>query len=453
MPSIAFRCPSPRKRRRRSTSRGIQTIADLQATVPGLRLSGREASGNVTVAIRGIRQQSATAATTGFYLDETSLQKRAAGGFGSQNGTPVPPLFDLERVEVLRGPQGTLFGGGSEGGTIRYIQPAPSLTDYSSYARAQWLTTKGGDPTYEAGVAFGGPIIQDTLGFRASLFKRNTGGYIDLTDYRTGQVYDENSNSGDLYMGRVALAWAPTERHEDHALLPEVQGSDGQPDELIQPVRAGTAARVAAVLQHSLHPLAAGSGPCVPGTARGAAGQSGLQREHRRLCRARVHGRPVQPQTLPVARAGVRRRRAPIWTSAASTSSGTSAKGCSSRAITSYTADLSTGSESPEFPVDVVRASAARLFIVTPGAADHRRADGLGLQPERHLRTQRPGPRRVDRDQHEQQAHRVLAGGAPGVVGEGARELRRGGVLRATRAPPSRSSRRRRTWASGSWPA
>jgi iron complex outermembrane recepter protein len=162
------------------------------------------------VAIRGIRQQSATAATTGFYLDETSLQKRAAGGFGSQNGTPVPPLFDLERVEVLRGPQGTLFGGGSEGGTIRYIQPAPSLTDYSSYARAQWMTTKGGDPTYEAGVAVGGPIIEDTLGFRASLFKRNTGGYIDLTDYRTGQVYDENSNSGDLYMGRVAVAWAPT---------------------------------------------------------------------------------------------------------------------------------------------------------------------------------------------------------------------------------------------------
>jgi iron complex outermembrane recepter protein len=189
---------------------GIQTIADLQATVPGLRLNGREASGNVTVAIRGIGQQSGTAATTGFYLDETSLQKRAAGGFGSQNGTPVPPLFDLERVEVLRGPQGTLFGGGSEGGTIRYIQPAPSLKDYSAYARAQWLTTEGGDPSYEAGVAFGGPIIEDKLGFRASIFGRKTGGYIDLTDYRTGQVYNENSNNGTLGMARVALAWAPT---------------------------------------------------------------------------------------------------------------------------------------------------------------------------------------------------------------------------------------------------
>jgi iron complex outermembrane recepter protein len=190
---------------------GVQTISDLQALVPGLRLSGREASGNVTVAIRGVRQQSATAATTGFYLDETPLAKRAAGGFGSQNGTPVPPLFDLERVEVLRGPQGTLFGGGSEGGTIRYIQPAPGLTDYSGYGRAQLLTTEGGDPSVEAGVAVGGPIIEDKLGFRASIFSRKTGGYIDLTDYRDGEIYDKNANSGKLSLARVAVAWAPTE--------------------------------------------------------------------------------------------------------------------------------------------------------------------------------------------------------------------------------------------------
>ena len=190
--------------------RGVQTIADLQAIVPGLRMSGQESSGNATIAIRGISQQSGTSATTGFYLDDTALQKRAAGGFGSQNGTPVPPLFDLERVEVLRGPQGTLFGGGSEGGTIRYIQPAPGLTNYSGYGLAQFLTTRYGAPSYEAGVAFGGPIIDNVFGFRASIFGRKTGGWEDLTDYRTGQVYDANANSGQVHMGRLALAWAPT---------------------------------------------------------------------------------------------------------------------------------------------------------------------------------------------------------------------------------------------------
>ena len=191
--------------------KGINTIRDLAQTIPSVRLMGQEASGVANIAIRGVRQTSATAATTGFYLDETPLHKRAAAGFASQNGTPVPPLFDLQRVEVLRGPQGTLFGGGSQGGTIRYIQPQPSLTDYSAYVRSQYITTRDGDPTYEVGLAAGGPILEEKLGFRASIFKRDSGGYIDLTDYRTGSVYQDNANEGEINMGRLALSWAPSD--------------------------------------------------------------------------------------------------------------------------------------------------------------------------------------------------------------------------------------------------
>lgn len=191
--------------------KGVLDISDLAQTVPSLRLMGQEASGVANVAIRGVRQTSATAATTGFYLDETPLHKRAAAGFGSQNGTPVPPLFDLQRVEVLRGPQGTLFGGGSQGGTIRYIQPQPDLNEYSAYVRSQVITTRDGDPSYEVGLAAGGPIVEDKLGFRASVFRRDQGGYIDLTDYRTGQVYQEDANDNEISMGRLALAWAPSE--------------------------------------------------------------------------------------------------------------------------------------------------------------------------------------------------------------------------------------------------
>jgi outer membrane receptor protein involved in Fe transport len=190
--------------------RGIRTIADLQGTVPGLRVGAAEGSGVTNIVIRGVRQ-SVGAATTGFYLDETPLQKRNAAGFNSVNGTPIPPLFDLDRVEVLRGPQGTLFGGGSEGGTVRYIQPQPSLTRYSVYSRAQYSGTDGGAGSYEAGVAVGGPLVQDKLGFRASIFGRKSGGYIDLVDYRNGQVYDANANYGTTTEARLALTWAPTE--------------------------------------------------------------------------------------------------------------------------------------------------------------------------------------------------------------------------------------------------
>ena len=79
----------------------------------------------------------------------------------------LPKSFDIDRVEVLRGPQGTLFGAGSEGGTVRYITTQPSLTKTSIYSREEVSYTQGGAPSYEAGVAAGGPLIDGTLGVRA----------------------------------------------------------------------------------------------------------------------------------------------------------------------------------------------------------------------------------------------------------------------------------------------
>ena len=189
---------------------GVQRINDLAAIVPGFRISSQEGSGNVNIAIRGVVQTTG-AATTGFYLDEAPLQKRNGSGFNSQNGAPVPALFDLDRIEVLRGPQGTLFGGSSEGGTIRYIQAQPSLTHYSEYARGQYSGNAYGGPSYEAGAAVGGPIIQDKLGFRASVFARKSGGFIDLTSPFTQQVLLKDSNNGEEGSARLAITYAPTE--------------------------------------------------------------------------------------------------------------------------------------------------------------------------------------------------------------------------------------------------
>ena len=65
----------------------------------------------------------------------------------------LPKTFDIDRVEVLRGPQGTLFGAGSEGGTVRYITTQPSLTKTSIYSRSEVSYTQDGEPSYEAGIA------------------------------------------------------------------------------------------------------------------------------------------------------------------------------------------------------------------------------------------------------------------------------------------------------------
>jgi outer membrane receptor protein involved in Fe transport len=155
-------------------AQGVKQVDDLVRLTPGLSLQ-RVANGLNTISIRGI-SSGAGAGTTGVYIDDAPIQVR---NIGYNAGTAFPAIFDLERVEVLRGPQGTLFGAGSEGGTVRFIQTAPNLKDYSVYARGELSNTRNGDMTYEGGAAFGGPIIDDRLGFRVSGYYRREGGYID----------------------------------------------------------------------------------------------------------------------------------------------------------------------------------------------------------------------------------------------------------------------------------
>ncbi|MGD0865393.1 MAG: TonB-dependent receptor [Rhizomicrobium sp.] len=182
-------------------SLGVKSFADLAKFTPGVNYD----DDSKTISIRGINSD-AGSGTTGIYIDDTPIQIRQLG-FNSND--TLPGIFDLDRVEVLRGPQGTLFGAGSEGGTVRYITPQPSLTDYSVYARSEIAFTQDGAPSYESGVAIGGPIIEDQLGFRVSIWGRRDGGYIDRVDDETDQVTEHNANSQDTYSLRGALLWTP----------------------------------------------------------------------------------------------------------------------------------------------------------------------------------------------------------------------------------------------------
>ena len=193
---------------------GVRNLTDLQGSVPALNITTVGGPGVANPSIRGIANTptAATAATTGFYLDDTSLQKRnPGGGVFTLNGTPLPPLFDLDRIEVLRGPQGTLYGGSSEGGTIRYITPQPSLTTYSTYIRTEVSSVQSGGTNYEGGVALGGPIIKDKLGFRASVWAKHDAGWIDIIDPLSGATRFKDANDGYERLFRGALAWQATE--------------------------------------------------------------------------------------------------------------------------------------------------------------------------------------------------------------------------------------------------
>lgn len=182
--------------------KGIKSFEDVARFTPGVRF---DPAGN-NISIRGI-SSTAGAGTTGIYIDDTPIQIRGLG-FSSDNS--LPAIFDLERVEVLRGPQGTLFGAGSEGGTVRYITPQPGLTDFTSFARAEVSTTEHGGDSYEGGAAIGGPIVKDVLGFRVSGWQRRDAGYIDHIDPATGDIDDKNINHGRVTVLHGALAFQPT---------------------------------------------------------------------------------------------------------------------------------------------------------------------------------------------------------------------------------------------------
>jgi iron complex outermembrane receptor protein len=190
----------------------ITTFDDLASVVPGLSLSTvgtSQQQSNSDVAIRGIFS-GGNSPTTGIYIDETpiAVRQNLAAGF---SGSPHPDVFDLDRIEVLRGPQGTLFGSSAMGGVIRFITPQPNLESSSGYAKAEFDYTERGAPSYAIGLAYGAPIVQGVAGFRVSGWFHSDGGFIDIENPYTGEILNRNANKETSYTLRPAFTFAPTE--------------------------------------------------------------------------------------------------------------------------------------------------------------------------------------------------------------------------------------------------
>ena len=171
---------------------GIKGMDQIGALTPGVHF---DLHTNVTadlytnLVIRGVTERHGT--TTGVFIGDALVPAARTETFGRS----FPWAFDLERVEVLRGPQSTLLGGGTLGGAVRFIFNEPSLTTFTGLARTEIATTARGDASYEAGAAVGGPMIPDVLGFRASGWYRSDGGYVDRIDPFTGATVDAECQS------------------------------------------------------------------------------------------------------------------------------------------------------------------------------------------------------------------------------------------------------------------
>ena len=180
-------------------------LEDLSRNVAGLSIQNLGPGQNV-VTIRGIssgqivRDQPGIKEQVGVYLDETPISLSLF--------TPDIDLFDLNRVETLRGPQGTLFGSGSIGGTIRYItnQPLLGVNEVKVEIDGNYVDEDSFGSHLKT--ALNVPLGEDAA-IRLVAYGTEYGGFIDAR--KEGGAVDENVNDGNRYGGRVALLWEPTE--------------------------------------------------------------------------------------------------------------------------------------------------------------------------------------------------------------------------------------------------
>ena len=180
-------------------------LADLTRAIPNLSFSAAgngAGAGLNNLEIRGISSQ-AGASTVGIYLDDVSL---TTVNLATQ-GVPEPRFFDIDRIEVLRGPQGTLYGASSMGGTIKFVSNQPDPHRFSGNVSSELARNEAGGIDYRETGVVNLPLADGSSALRIGLQAGRRGGYIDLVNPTTGANEASNINSTDFYVGKAALTW------------------------------------------------------------------------------------------------------------------------------------------------------------------------------------------------------------------------------------------------------
>ncbi|WP_420142657.1 TonB-dependent receptor [Sphingomonas sp.] len=204
---------------------GTTSFADLTRNAPSLRIVD-SGPGQRRVLIRGI--QSSGEATVGVYYDETPVSGSVSTSSDAASSTPDFRLFDVARAEVLRGPQGTLFGSGSMGGTLRVIFEKPKADRIEAAVSGNLSTVKGGSEGWSVDGMVNLPLIEDKIALRVVGNYNRFAGYVDniiLANDPNAKNVADTTPAGDRYLrnrknindgysagGRALLRLTPTER-------------------------------------------------------------------------------------------------------------------------------------------------------------------------------------------------------------------------------------------------
>jgi iron complex outermembrane receptor protein len=186
------------------TKRGANDVNDIIANSPGLANPSQGLGTSNNLIIRGVATGAGgtlAQATVSLLLDDIDLNPGAV-----TFGTSDPKIVDVQQVEILRGPQGTLFGAGSLSGVVRYISNKPNLNEYSGSVQVTGSSTDGGGGSESVTGVLNAPLIDGKLGARLAAYYDNDAGWVD--DRNRGL---SNVNGTHTYGVRFSLSAKPTD--------------------------------------------------------------------------------------------------------------------------------------------------------------------------------------------------------------------------------------------------
>ena len=186
---------------------GAEQFADYAALVPGLSDSSGGAPGHSLVILRGLTTgYQTTSPTVGFVVDDTPFTPSGSQAIAA-GLTPDPDLGDVERIEVLKGPQGTLYGASTLGGLIKIVSKKPDLANEEGSFRASSSIIDGGGTGYSARGSLNMPLIADEVALRAFVFHRDDPGFMT-----NAQLGTRDTNRTVVNGARLQLRIQPTDR-------------------------------------------------------------------------------------------------------------------------------------------------------------------------------------------------------------------------------------------------
>ncbi len=184
---------------------GSASLVDYAGYVPGMNVSNGGTPGQTTITLRGVAPLNASQ-TVGIYLDDAPVGSSALYNRAGQFTIDLMP-YDLERIEVLKGPQGTLYGASSIGGLVKYVTVQPDTREFKVRAGVEGFTIKdAGSLGWGGQVYVNAPIATDTLAISGSFAWRKTPGWVDSVNNAALKDQNDYEQRG----GRAALLWQPT---------------------------------------------------------------------------------------------------------------------------------------------------------------------------------------------------------------------------------------------------